>query len=181
MKTILSFLSRYSFWVLLLGLGLLFVVSSLFFHSGQKYQSYTLLFPSAKSEYREPNFTRLYAEQRKIPIPQVLPPKWSQRERTIYYLVKELLYGPGPRMIRAYPFVPTGTEVNNLAIQNESEGESLYIDLNARLLSGESEHYFSVAAMLALIEKVLRLNFPGLDAIYFTVDSQDIQKIPQVR
>ena len=167
-------LSRYSFWALLLVFILLFAVSSLFYHLGRSYQSYTLLFPSANSKYREPNFTKLYAEQRKIPIPQVLLPRWSQKERIVYYLVKELLYGPGPRMIRAYPFVPAGTEVNNLAIQNDS----LYIDLNAKLISGESEHYFSVAAMLALIEKVLRLNFPGLDAIYFTVDGVE-KFVPQ--
>ena len=175
MKSLISFVARYRFWGFLAAFLLLFVASSLAYYSGRNYKSYTLLFPSARSEYRAPNFTRLYAEQRKIPIPQVLPPKWSQTERTVYYLVKELLYGPGPRMIRAYPFVPRGTEVGNLAI----EGESVYIDFNASLLASEGEHSFSAAAMLALVEKVLRLNFPQLEYMYFTVEGADIQKFEQ--
>ena len=177
MKKRSALLLRCRFWGCLAAFLLLFVASSLAYHFGRSYQSYTLLFPSAGSEYREPGFTKLYAEQRKIPIPQVLPPRWSQTERTAYYLLKELLYGPGPRMIRAYPFVPAGTEVNNLAI----EGESLYIDLNASLLTGESEHSFSVTAMLALIKKVLRLNLPKLEYIYFTVEGMNIQKFEQAR
>ncbi|WGK69192.1 hypothetical protein P0082_12050 [Candidatus Haliotispira prima] len=153
----------------------LFIFSTAIYRKGKSQQSYTLLFPGADSRYEQERFRGLHAEQRKIPIPQVLPPEWSLEERKVFYLVKELLYGPGPGMIGSYPFVSSGTRVNNLAM----EGRDIYIDFGPTLFTGKSEHYFSDDAVLMLIKKVLRLNFPRLKGIYFTIAGTDVSQFRQ--
>ena len=165
------------FWVTILWLTFIaiFFLSTASYQLKSSHKSHILLFPSASSEYDGQDFSHLYAEQRKVPVPQVLPAEWSLEERKIYYLAKELLYGPGARMIRSYPFVPKGTRLQSLALQDND----LYIDFDATLLKAKSEHHFNTDAILALFEQVLRLNFPGLKGIYFTVEGMSVKRFRQ--
>ena len=166
---IIGFLSKFRTTLMLLCFFSLFFISKALFNSDRVY---ILLFPGADSEYNGlGNFSQLYIEQRKVPIPKVLPTGWDQQEREIYYLLKELVYGPGPRIIYSYPFISTDTKINNLVI----EQQNLYVDFNAKLVEGKSEHYFGTNEVLALMKKVVRLNFPHIKNIFFTVDGLDIR------
>ena len=148
----------------------IFVLSSLTYYLDKNHQSYILLFPSANSIYQNQNFQKLYAERRKVPVPKVLPPGWNSRERKIYYMLKELFYGPGSGMIRAYPFIPNGSKINSLTLAEDD----LFIDFSKSLIIEQSEHYFQEEALIALIKKVLYLNFPKLKNIYFTIEGTDL-------
>ncbi len=161
--------------LLLLVFGIAFSSSALLHRAEKQQRSYTLLFPGASSGYSGQSFSHLYAEQRRIPIAQVLPTEWSPEEREIYYLVKELLYGPGPGMIQAYPFVPSAARLDSLALQEHD----LYLNFNAALFTGKSEHYFRGEVVLRLIEKVIHLNFPSLKGVYISVDSMNVEQARQ--
>lgn len=157
---------------ILVFLLLIFIASTISYQSKQHNQIVMLLFPKADTSYQNGEFSHLSLEKRFIPKPQSLLKGSSYEERLLYYSLKEIIYGPMEN-IRSYPFLPIGSKLQRVI----KDGSRVYIDFNSALLAGAPEFALEPNERLELIAKSLKMNFPEISQITFTIDGTEKAQI----
>lgn len=146
------FAPRFSYWMLLTIMGIVFILSLSIYRISNRNKIGIFLFPN--------RYNVLAAELRRFP-------KTETREEIVKHAVSALL--SGPNRISSYPFFPEGTHILGSVLSKKT----LYLDLSAELSTEPFPRNYTYIKTIALLEKNLYLNFRFLNEIVITIEGQE--------